>query len=58
MCPLCNDSGWVCEEHPNHPFEHTILWIECRGAGMPCKCNTHNPPWNYPDKTRTEIKKG
>ena len=60
-CLKCNDSGWVCENHPNKPFEHKTLFRlfirECGGAGMPCTCNTHNPPWNYPDKTRTALLK-
>ncbi len=59
-CLMCNDSGWVCEKHPNFEHEHKIIkWfifiVECSGAGMPCICNTHNPPWNYPDKTRIEV---
>ena len=57
-CLKCNDSGWVCEDHPYFEHEHKIIKFfvlirECGGAGMPCTCNTHNPPWNYPDKTRT-----
>lgn len=40
---LCGGEGWVCERHPNLPFEHDC----CGGAGMPCVCNKANPPWNY-----------
>lgn len=61
-CKKCNDSGWVCEEHIDKPFEHRhkIGWFfvniqGCGGAGIPCTCNTYNPPWRYPDKTRTEV---
>lgn len=60
-CPKCNDSGWVCENHPSEPMEHKVWKFvfqkECTGAGMPCTCNTYNPPWNYPDKTRKTIVK-
>ena len=32
----CNGTGWVCEEHPNHPMGHD----GCKGAGDPCPvCN-------------------
>lgn len=58
-CNKCGDSGWVCESHADKPFEHFVSWgfikIECGGAGMPCTCNTANPLWNFPDKTRTEV---
>lgn len=60
-CKFCNDSGWVCEKHPFMPFEHKVLAFlifvrECPGAGMPCQCNTANPPWTFKDKTREEVK--
>lgn len=36
-CKKCDDSGWVCEDHPD------IAWKEgegcCGGAGMMCTCN-------------------
>jgi hypothetical protein len=38
-CLLCEDTGWVCENHLDQPWEgpHTC---SCGGAGMPCaKCN-------------------
>lgn len=53
-CNICQDSGWVCEEHQDKPFEH----IHKCGAGMLCKCNVYNPPWNYPDVTRIEVQDG
>lgn len=44
-CANCDNEGWVCENHPEVP------WGDgdgcCGGAGMPCKCNTSNPPWHY-----------
>jgi hypothetical protein len=38
-CLLCEDCGWVCEIHPDRPWdgEHACT---CGGAGMPCpQCN-------------------
>lgn len=33
-CANCDGDGWVCEDHPEVPFEKC-----CGGAGMPCTCN-------------------
>ena len=38
-CTVCEDTGWVCENHSETPWdgEHAC---KCGGAGMPCpKCN-------------------
>jgi hypothetical protein len=45
-CQICKDEGWVCEDHQDKPWngEHHRI---CLGAGMPCKCNTVNPPWHF-----------
>jgi hypothetical protein len=35
ICNKCNDTDWVCENHPDqeaHKCKH------CGGAGMPCEC--------------------
>ena len=32
-CFKC-DRGWVCESHPEKPFQHD----DCGGPGMPCTC--------------------
>jgi len=47
-CLTCEDEGWVCENHPDHPFAGPHA-CRCGGAGMPCpKCNPSsgqdNPP--------------
>ena len=35
-CARCQDTHWVCEEHPDKPMDHD----GCGGAGMPCPiCN-------------------
>lgn len=37
-CPKCLDIGWVCENHPDRPWDRTLPnGCEC-GAGMPCEC--------------------
>ena len=39
-CPVCEDSSWVCEEHPQEPWdgEHAC---GCGAPGMPCsECNS------------------
>ena len=37
-CDKCNDTEWVCE---NHPDQEAHKCIYCGGAGMPCGC-THS----------------
>jgi hypothetical protein len=38
-CLLCEDSGWVCENHPDQPWEGPHA-CTCGGAGSPCPaCN-------------------
>lgn len=51
-CKTCQGEGWVCENHPK------VKWNDgdpecCGGAGMPCKCNKSDPPWNH----NTELMK-
>jgi hypothetical protein len=61
-CPVCNNTGWVCENYPDRPYE---LFSEradarhCGGAGMPClACNTGDPPDLPPDFKVTIDDKG
>jgi hypothetical protein len=36
-CLVCEDSGWVCENHPDQPWTGPHA---CDGAGAPCpRCN-------------------
>jgi hypothetical protein len=38
-CLLCDDLGWVCENHPDQPWEGPHA-CSCRGVGAPCpECN-------------------
>ena len=41
-CTVCDDTGWVCENHPDHPSDCGDSKRACigGGAGMPCRvCN-------------------
>ena len=56
-CTVCEDCGWVCENHPDTPWsgEHAC---NCGGAGMPCpKCNPSDQdhPPRPPTGTRIEY---
>lgn len=55
-CRTCGGEGWVCENHPEQHWNYGAghIWRDskgkvrrCDGAGMPCKCNTSNPPWKH-----------
>ncbi len=35
-CRKCNDTQWVCE---NHPDQEGHRCTECNGAAMPCTCH-------------------
>lgn len=38
-CKVCKDVGWVCENHPERPWEGPEA-CKCDGAGAPCPaCN-------------------
>lgn len=38
-CNNCDSMGWVCEEHPDIPWDGPKA-CNCGGAGMPCLvCN-------------------
>lgn len=41
-CICCEGTGWVCEEHPNQPWEGAHA-CHCGAAGAPC------PHCNRPD---------
>jgi hypothetical protein len=57
-CKVCDDTGWVCENHRNLPwkgFSNRQDACDC-GAGAPCEwcnpCDADNPP----DMSRTDLK--
>ena len=39
-CRNCGDTGWVCEEHLDHPWSGVRTHPEAceHGAGAPCPC--------------------
>src|SRR4051794_36520627 len=42
-CLCYEDSGWVCENHPDQPWEGPHA-CTCGGAGAPCpRCNQSTP---------------
>lgn len=41
-CSICLGIGWVCENHPDRPWDDE-LGCTC-GAGEPCKCNAVGEP--------------
>jgi hypothetical protein len=57
-CRACDDTGWVCENHPNLPwkgFSKREDACEC-GAGALCEfCNPYDAE-NRPDMSRTGLK--
>lgn len=38
VCRTCHDTGTVCEEHPDRPWQGLDVCAPacCGGAGMPC----------------------
>jgi hypothetical protein len=42
-CLCCEDTGWVCEDHPDQPWQDAHA-CTCGGAGAPCpRCNFATP---------------
>jgi hypothetical protein len=41
-CPVCHGIGWVCERHPDRPYDDE-KGCAC-GYGAPCACNDSSPP--------------
>jgi hypothetical protein len=38
-CPICGGHGWVCERHPDRPYESgSARDCDCGAPGMPCQC--------------------
>ncbi len=46
-CTVCDDTGWVCENHPDRPSDccgNSKRACTCGGAGKPCPmCNQPAP---------------
>jgi len=54
-CQFCDNTGWVCENHPDKPsgdFSDRSDACQC-GAGAPCPhCNSSGNP---PDMSRIRL---
>ena len=51
-CVSCAECGWVCQDHPDSPWEHD----NCGAPGVPCACNPRGKVnWQevYPDSDST-----
>lgn len=48
VCVNCDDQNWVCEAHPNKPWEQGDRACHCGAPGIPCDmcnpCDKDNPP--------------
>ena len=56
-CSLCEDCGWVCESHPNKPWEGEHA-CTCGAAGAPCpRCNAGDDDPRMPKGFKTEFDK-
>jgi hypothetical protein len=55
-CTICDETGWVCESHPDRPtgmFSTRADACNCGDARMPCEaCNQSNRD-RRPDMSRT-----
>ena len=50
-CKNCDSQGWVCENHPDKPWDGASKREDACvcGPGMPCDiCNPDNPPRMMP----------
>lgn len=61
-CDICKGAEWVCENHPDSPWDGTDATECCGGAGMPCVCNSMHKNYNKsrgnPDKGLTPNPSG
>ena len=58
-CPVCDDTGWVCEAHPNGPWANVSdRWdaCVCGAPGVPChSCNRTKERERPEGELRTAI---
>jgi hypothetical protein len=58
LCKVCDNSGWVCENHPDRPwagFSEREDACDC-GAGAPCPICNQTEDGDLPDMSRTGLK--
>lgn len=46
-CKICQDTGWVCEAHPEKPWTGTRS-CGCGAPGMPCPRCSPEVAWDKP----------
>jgi hypothetical protein len=57
-CVVCDNTGWVCENHPDRPwkgFSKRFDACDC-GAGAPCDLCNPSDGDHPPDMSRTGMK--
>jgi hypothetical protein len=42
-CQICDDAGWVCENHPDKPWDGTSSRADACGCGAGAPCKACNP---------------
>lgn len=40
-CRICHGLGWVCESHPELPWQDEVDGCQC-GAAMRCECQDND----------------
>jgi hypothetical protein len=55
-CETCDDIGWVCESHPDRPWEGPCACL-CGAAGAPCNFPTDGEPPRMPAGFGTGVNK-
>jgi hypothetical protein len=40
FCLRCDNTGWLCEAHPNLPWIDSPRGCRCGAPGDPCPCNS------------------
>src|SRR5580692_411856 len=56
-CSLCEDCGWVCESHPDRPWEGEHA-CACGGAGRACLARTAIRPITAPRRGLRRVQNG
>lgn len=51
-CPNCDDTGWVCEGHPNKPWAGVSSRNDACGCGAGEPCPACVPEGECPDDAR------
>jgi hypothetical protein len=55
-CAHCDNKRWVCENHPDRPWEG-VNACTCGGAGMPCLACNSEQARRPPTGMKTDVDK-